>query len=109
MYDITNHAWLGDEDEQVDEWVKTLDEYFDWYDGVSLEAELRKVYAANMAKSALFKEDLSHFNRQEGEPNNGDVWCSAWLRNYIIKHLARQRREKTDWRRTAQPDDLNTS
>ena len=23
--------------------------------------------------SALFKEDLSHFNRQEGEPNNANV------------------------------------
>ena len=41
--EIVNHDWLGDKDEQIDQWVKTLDEMVDSCESTMGENELRRV------------------------------------------------------------------
>ena len=93
LVEIMNHKWLGDTDEQIDRWVTELDEMLDSCETDLGENELRSVYENNMALSTLFKEDIAHYRRQENEPGNESVYCSAWLKKCIIKHLARKQKQ----------------
>ena len=86
LWEIVNHTWIGDKDEQIDQWRKELDEMLDSCESTIGENELRRTYENNMALSTLFKEDIAHFRRHENETGNENVYCSEWLRKCIIKH-----------------------
>jgi hypothetical protein len=71
-----------------------MDEMLDSCESKVGENELRGVYLANMKKSKLFIADIAHCERHESEPGGETVFCSAWLKKCIIKHLGRRQKQK---------------